>query len=299
MDRIEAMRVFCAVVEAGGFAAAATQLGVSTSAVSRHVAQLETHLNVRLLNRTTRKVSATDAGQAYFERCVQLLIDLDETEAAVAGEAHRPTGRLRLSAPIALSIHRLAPALAAFQQRYPEVTLDVALSDNVADFVDEGLDLAIRAGRLGSDNLVARRIDTARLVLAASPAYLKTHGVPMHPEALADHNCLGYSYAATGNLWQFEGAQGETCAVRINGAVRANNGMLLAEMAACGDGIVHVPDFLARPLLDSGRLEALLPEWSYRELPIHAVYPSRRYLSAKVQAMVGFLTDWFATGDAT
>ncbi|HPR06467.1 MAG TPA: LysR family transcriptional regulator [Denitromonas sp.] len=299
MDRLEAMRAFCAVVESGGFAAAAARSGASTSAVSRHVAQLEAHLNVRLLSRTTRKVSTTDAGQAYFERCLQLLADLEETDAVVAGEARRPTGRLRVSAPIALSIHRLAPAFAAFQRRFPEVTLDIALSDGVADFVDEGLDLAIRVGRLGSDNLVARRIDTARLVLAASPAYLKDRGVPAHPEALVEHNCLGYSYAATGNLWQFESAQGETCSVRISGSVRANNGMLLAEMAASGDGVVHVPDFLAKPLLDSGRLVVLLPAWSYRELPIHAVYPSRRYLSAKVQAMVGFLTDWFAAGDAT
>lgn len=294
MDRIEAMRVFCEVVEAGGFAAAAARMGLSTSAVSRHVAQLEAHLNVRLLNRTTRKVSPTDAGQAYFERCVQWLADLDEIEAVVAGEAQRPSGRLRLSAPIALSVHRLAPAFAAFLQRYPEVTLDVALSDNVADFIDEGLDVAIRVGRLGSENLVARRIDSARLMLAASPAYLAARGTPVHPEALAEHDCFVYSYAASGSLWQFEGPGGESTAVRVNGAVRANNGMLLAEMASCGCGIVQVPDFLVQPLLDSGRLVPVLTDWEPPRLPIHAVYPTRRHLSAKVQALVGFLTEWFA-----
>ncbi|MEZ5611222.1 MAG: LysR family transcriptional regulator [Rhodocyclaceae bacterium] len=294
MDRIEAMRVFCEVVEAGGFAAAAARMGLSTSAISRHVAQLEAHLNVRLLNRTTRKVSPTDAGQAYFERCVQWLADLDEIEAVVAGEAQRPSGRLRLSAPIALSVHRLAPAFAAFLQRYPEVTLDVALSDNVADFIDEGLDVAIRVGRLGSENLVARRIDSARLMLAASPAYLAARGTPVHPEALAEHDCFVYSYAASGSLWQFEGPGGESTAVRVNGAVRANNGMLLAEMASCGCGIVQVPDFLVQPLLDSGRLVPVLTDWEPPGLPIHAVYPTRRHLSAKVQALVGFLTEWFA-----
>lgn len=294
MDRIEAMRVFCEVVEAGGFAAAAARMGLSTSAISRHVAQLEAHLNVRLLNRTTRKVSPTDAGQAYFDRCLQWLADLDEIEAVVAGEAQRPSGRLRLSAPIALSVHRLAPAFAAFLQRYPEVTLDVALSDNVADFIDEGLDVAIRVGRLGSENLVARRIDSARLMLAASPAYLAARGTPVHPEALAEHDCFVYSYAASGSLWQFQGPGGESTAVRVNGAVRANNGMLLAEMASCGCGIVQVPDFLVQPLLDSGRLVPVLTDWEPPRLPIHAVYPTRRHLSAKVQALVGFLTEWFA-----
>ncbi|WP_323004284.1 LysR family transcriptional regulator [Denitromonas sp.] len=294
MDRIEAMRVFCEVVDAGGFAAAATRMGLSTSAISRQVAQLEAHLNVRLLNRTTRKVSPTDAGQAYFDRCVQWLAEMDETEAVMAGEARRPSGRLRLSAPIAFSVHRLAPAFAAFLQRYPEVTLDVALSDNVADFIDEGLDLAIRIGRLGSENLVARRIDSARLMLAASPAYLAARGTPMHPEALADHDCFVYSYAASGSLWQFQGPGGESIAVRVSGAVRANNGILLAEMASCGRGIVQVPDFLVQPLLDSGRLVAVLTDWEPPPLAIHAVYPTRRHLSAKVQALVGFLTEWFA-----
>ena len=293
MDRFEAMRVFCTVIEAGGFAAAADRLGQSTSAVSRNVAQLEAHLNVRLLNRTTRRMSPTDEGFAYFERCTQLLADLDETEAAVSGVAQHPRGRLRLTAPIALATLDLAPAFAAFSQRYPDVSLDIQLSDGLTDFVEAGLDLAIRVGRVGSDNLVARHLANAELIVAAAPDYLTRHGEPATPEELAQHPCLTYAYAALGNHWQFAGPAGESVSVRANGPINSNNGVLLAEMAAAGCGITHAPDFILRPLIADGRLQRILADWHTPALPIHAVYPTRRHLSAKVQAMTAFLTEWF------
>ena len=299
MDRFEAMRVFCSVVEAGSFVAAAERTGLSTTAVSRFVAQLETHLNVRLLNRTTRRMSPTEEGFAYFERCTQLLADLEEAEAGVAGEARRPRGRLRLTAPIALATLRLAPAFAEFGQAYPEITLDIVLSDNVADFAEEGLDLAIRVGRVGSDNLVARHIGDTALLVAAAPEYLARAGEPAHPGDLSRHACFTYSYAASGNQWHFENADGRTAEVRVGGPVNANNGMLLAEMAAAGAGIVQAPCFVLAPLLAAGRLVRVLPEWTLRRLPIHVVYPTRRHLSAKVQAMTAFLTLWYAQHAAT
>lgn len=288
------MRVFCTVIEAGGFAAAADRMGLSTSAVSRHVAQLEAHLSVRLLNRTTRRMSPTEEGFAYFERCTQLLADLDETEASVSGEARHPRGRLRLTAPIALATLRLAPAFAAFSQAYPEISLDIVLSDNVADFAEEGLDLAIRVGRVGSENLVARHLGETALLTAASPAYLARVGTPLRLEDLGRHACFTYAYSATGNQWQFEGPDGEPVGVRIGGPINANNGMLLAEMAVAGSGIVYGPCFILQPLIERGLLVRLLPDQGARRLPIHAVYPTRRHLSAKVQAMTGFLGEWFA-----
>ncbi len=294
MDRFDAMRVYCSVIEAGGFAAAAGQLDMSTSAVSRHVAQLEAHLGVRLLNRTTRRMSPTDEGFAYFERCTQLLADLDETEASVAGEARRPRGRLRLTAPTALAVLRLAPAFAAFSQAYPDLSLDIVLSDNVADFAEEGLDMAIRVGRVGSDNLVARHIGETELLLAAAPAYLARAGTPQRPDALSGHACLTYAFSATGKEWQFTAADGDVLNVRVGGPVHANNGVLLAEIAVAGAGIVHMPCFILLPLIERGALQRLLPDWRGRRLPIHVVYPSRRHLSAKVQAMTGFLAAWFA-----
>ena len=295
MDKFEAMRVYCSVIEAGGFAAAAERIGISTSAVSRHVAQLEAHLNIRLLNRTTRRMSATNEGFAYFERCTQLLADLEETEASVSGIAVTPRGRLRLTAPIALATLRLAPAFAAFSRAYPEVTLDIVLSDNLADFAEEGLDLAIRVGRVGSDNLVARHIGETKLLAAAAPDYLARAGSPQLPGDLTRHTCLTYAYAANGNQAQFDGKNGESVTVRITGPVNANNGMFLAEMAASGSGIVFAPCFILQPLIERGRLVRVLPDWDLRRLPIHAVYPTRRHLSAKVQAMTGFLGEWFAS----
>lgn len=294
MDKFEAMRVFCSVIEAGGFAPAADRMGLSTSAVSRHVAQLEAHLNVRLLNRTTRRMSPTDEGFAYFERCTQLLADLEETEASVSGEARRPHGRLRLTAPIALATLRLAPAFAAFSRQYPDITLDIALSDSIADFAEEGLDLAIRVGRVGSENLVARHIGDSVLLVAAAPDYLKRAGTPSCPDDLAHHECLTYTYSSIGNQWSFEDRDGKTITTRIGGPINANNGMLLAEIAAAAGGIAFAPCFILQPLIDAGRLQRVLPDWGTPRLPIHAVYPTRRHLSAKVQAMTGFLTDWFA-----
>ena len=294
MDKFEAMRVFCSVIEAGSFVAAAERSGLSTTAVSRLVAQLEMQLNVRLINRTTRRMNPTNEGFAYFERCTQLLADLEEAEASVSGEARHPRGRLRLTAPIALATLRLAPAFAAFCRTYPEITLDVVLSDGVADFVEEGLDLAIRVGRVGSENLVARHIGETALLIAASHDYLARMGNPGHPEDLLRHACFTYTYSATGNQWQFEDEAGRSVSVRIGGPVNANNGMLLAEMAAAGSGIVLAPCFILQPLIAAGRLVQVLPEWKQRRLPIHVVYPTRRHLSAKVQAMTGFLSNWFA-----
>ena len=294
MDKFEAMRVFCSVIEAGSFVAAAERSGLSTTAVSRLVAQLEMQLNVRLINRTTRRMNPTNEGFAYFERCTQLLADLEEAEASVSGEARHPRGRLRLTAPIALATLRLAPAFAAFCRTYPEITLDVVLSDGVADFVEEGLDLAIRVGRVGSENLVARHIGETALLIAASHDYLTRTGNPGHPEDLLRHACFTYTYSATGNQWQFEDEAGQSVSVRIGGPVNANNGMLLAEIAAAGSGIVLAPCFILQPLIAAGRLVQVLPEWKQRRLPIHVVYPTRRHLSAKVQAMTGFLSNWFA-----
>ncbi len=289
------MRVFCSVIEAGGFAAAADQLGISTSAVSRQVAQLEAHLNVRLLNRTTRRMSPTDEGFAYFERCTQLLADIEETEASVAGEARRPRGRLRLTAPMTLGILRLAPAFAAFSQQYPEITLDIVLSDNVADFTEEGLDMAIRVGRIGSENVVARHIGETALLIAAAPAYLERAGTPLTPDELTRHSCFTYAFSATGNHWEFVDAKGDPLSVRIGGPIKANSGMLLAEMAVAGSGIVYGPCFILLPMIERGLLVRLLPDWTTRRLPIHVVYPTRRHLSARVQAMTSFLTEWFAS----
>lgn len=294
MDKFEAIRVFCTVIEAGSFAAAADRLGLSTTAVSRHVAQLESYLAVRLINRTTRRMRPTDEGFAYFERCTQLLADIDEAEASVSGKEQRPRGRLRLTAPIALATLRLAPAFAEFSKTYPDLTLDLVLADNVSDFAEEGLDMAIRVGKVGSDNLVARRIGESTVLAAAAPGYLQEAGTPQVPGDLARHACLTYSHAANGNQAEFTSKAGETVSVRIGGPIHANNGMLLTELAVAEAGIVFAPCFILQAAITQGKLVRILPDWSLRTLPVQVVYPTRRHLSAKVQAMTAFLAKWFA-----
>ena len=296
MDKFEAMRVFCSVIEAGGFAPAAERMGLSTSAVSRHVAQLEAHLNVRLLNRTTRRMSPTDEGFAYFERCTQLLADLEETEASVAGEALHPRGRLRLTAPIALATLRLPPAFAAFSRQYPEITLDIQLSDNVADFAEEGLDLAIRVGRVGSENLVARHIGETRLLVAAAPDYLARAGAPAHPNELPRHNCL--TFDANGRrLKQWSLVRGsETCTVQVDGDRHSNDAALALRWAQLGHGLVFKAEVGLGDELRSGALVRVLPEWQGEAYPLHAVLPSRRFVPQRVRALVDFLAGKFAAG---
>lgn len=288
------MTVFVRVVEQGSFARAADKLNLSTSAVSRHVADLEAHLAARLLNRTTRRLSLTESGQAFHERCVQLLADLDEAEATVTAAALVPRGTLRLTSSITFGVRHLAPAIADFAARHPQVEFDIALSDRAVDIVEEGLDLAIRIGGIGSSALIARRIAATRMVLCAAPAYLECRGTPVTPDDLARHECLAYEYLAAGNLWRFRGPDGAEHSVRIAGRVHANNGRLLTALGVAGLGVLLEPDFIVAPEIRTGRLVPLLPGYQPPSADVFAAYPSRRHLSAKVRAFVDFLVAHFA-----
>lgn len=294
LDRLLAMNVFVGVVEQGSFARAAERMDMSTSAVSRHVAELEAHLDTRLLNRTTRRTSITESGQAFYERTLQLLADLDEAEAAASSSTATPRGTIRLTCSINFGVPHLAPAIGAFQARYPEVLFDVSASDRFVDLVEEGLDLAIRIGDLGNANLIARKIGQMQLVTCASPAYLKRHGTPKRPEELATHNCLTYEYAPVKNQWRFQDKHGNALKIHIAGSVNANNGEMLAAIASEGVGIAHEPDFIVNPRIDAGLLVPILLKYQPLPLSIYAVYPSRRHLSAKVRAFVDFLTARFS-----
>ena len=295
MDRFQAITAFTRVVEAGSFARAAERLGVSVSAVSRQVAELEAHLDVRLLNRTTRRLSLTESGQAFFDRSVQLLADLEEAEEAVTSAAVTPRGTLRLTSSATFGSRHLAPAIAAFAVRYPLLRFDVELSERIVDLVDEGFDLAVRIGVPGSQNLVARRIGATRLLCCAAPSYLERHGEPLVPEELARHQCLSYEYLPDRNEWAFSGPGGSERSVRISGPAQSNNGRFLAALAAEGIGISREPDFISGPDVRAGRLKVILREFEPPPLPIYVVYPSRRHLSAKVRAFAGFLAERFAT----
>jgi DNA-binding transcriptional LysR family regulator len=299
MDRFLAIRTFVGVVESGSFARAAARLDVSVSSVSRHVSELEAHLDARLLNRTTRRLSLTESGRVFHERCVQLLADLEEAEESASAATIRPRGTLRLTAAITFGTRHLAPAIADFLTRYPAMQLDVELSDRAVDLVDEGFDVAVRIGAIGSQNLVGRRIGTTRLVCCAAPSYLARHGVPQAPEDLAGHACLGYDYSTLRNVWPFRDREGRERNVRIAGPVHANNGRFLEALAVAGAGIACEPDFIVGPDVRAGKLTPILRDFQPAPASIYVVYPSRRHLSAKVRAFTDFLATRFTDADWT
>ena len=294
MDRFQAFNAFAKVVEHGSFGAAAQRLEVSTSAVSRQVAELEAHLEVRLLNRTTRRLSLTEAGQAFYERCLQLLTDLEETEAAVRSTAAVPKGTLRLTCGVTFGERYLAPAVAEFATRHPQVAFDIDLSDRSVDLVEDGFDLAIRIGPVGQQALVARRIAETQLVCCAAPEYLDNRPPLLTPDDLQHHECFAYTYAATASAWTFEARDGARHTPRISFRHRANNGSLLSAMAVAGVGISLEPDFIVAADVRAGRLVRVLPDYQPPRSPISAVYPSRRHLSAKVRTFVDFLAARYA-----
>lgn len=294
MDRLTGMRVFAQVVESGGFAKASVRLGLSTTATSRYVAELETHLQTRLLNRTTRKVSLTESGRAFYERAVQILSDLEEAEQEASRAAVVPRGTIKLTTSVAFGVRHVAGAIAAFLAQHPGVKFDVSLSERIVDLVEEGFDLGIRIGGTGTENIVARSLGETRLVPCASPEYLARRGAPARPEDLEQHNCLTYEYGSSRSLWRFRDAAGRERSVRVSGTLHANSGDFIAQAAVRGAGIVLEPAFLVAAEVRAGRLVPLLQEFEPAPLPVYAVYPSRKHLSAKVRLFVDFLVQSFA-----
>ncbi len=241
-------------------------------------------------------MSLTETGRAFYERSVQLLADLGEAEQEAQRAAVTPRGTIKLTTSVNFGVRHVAPAIAEFLAAHAEVRFDVSLSDRVVDLVEEGFDLAVRVGAAGSENLVARKLGETRLVPCASPQYLSAHPAPKTPEELARHNCFTYEYVTPRNVWRFRDASGAERAVRVAGTLHSNNGDLLAEVAARGAGIVFEPAFIVGPDVRAGRLVPLLQDFTPPPVPIYAVYPSRKHLSAKVRRFVEFLIARFAQG---
>lgn len=293
VDHLAEMAAFVRVVEAGTFTGAAQRLGWSKSMVSRRIAELEDRLGARLLNRTTRRLSLTEAGDAYYRRCARILAEIDDAEDEIARLSAEPRGTLRVNAPMSFGTQHLAPAIAGFVGRYPQVRIDLTLDDRFVDLIDDGVDVAVRIGVLADSSLIARRLAPSHVVLCASPAYLARRGVPERPADLAAHDCLLYSNAVSVDQWQFPGADGAAETVRVRGPMVANNGDVLREVAIAGLGIARLPTFIVADALADGRLRPLLCRHRLPETPIHAVYPHSRHLSTKVRAFVDFLAERF------
>jgi DNA-binding transcriptional LysR family regulator len=297
MDRLACNRMFAAVMELGSFAAAAARLGTSSGQASKLVARLESDLGVRLLNRTTRALSPTEAGQAYYDRLRAILDDLDALDQSVRNVAARPSGRLKVTVPLSFGTTGLRACLNEFALAYPEILLDVSFTDRLVSLVDEGFDAAIRVGRPVDSSLVARKLREANTILVASGEYLARHGEPMHPKALSSHVCVIDTNFRDPFVWRFRDGDG-FMNVAISGRVRYSSAEASLGAAEAGLGIANVPDFVAEESLRAGRVRMVLRDFVDKPMGIYAMYPPGRHLAVNVRAFVDFLAEWFAARPA-
>jgi DNA-binding transcriptional LysR family regulator len=292
MTAFDEMTSFVRVVEAGSISKAAEQLGMAKSGVSRRLTELESRLGVRLLNRTTRRSSLTDAGRTYYEGAVKLLSDVAELDAVVADSEASLKGRLRLAAPLSFGLCHLTPAIEEFMTAHPGVMIDLDFSDRQVDLVAQGIDLAIRIAELRDSSLKARRICPIRLMLCASPGYLERHGAPQGPEELAGHQILHYDIGG-GPLLRLADGRGGELQLHVEPQLVANNGDFLCDMAIAGHGIILTPTFIAWQAIAMGELVPLMRDWWPPPLNAYAVYPQTRYLSRRARGFIDFLAERF------
>lgn len=288
------MTMFVRAVELGGFSAAARDLGMTPSALSKAISRLEVRLGARLLNRTTRALTLTAEGETYFAHSRRILADIREAEAEVSRAKDRPRGLLRVNVGVAIGLHQLAPVVPIFLARYPEVSLEITVTDRVVDLIREKADVALRTGILPDSSLVARRICDLQRVICASPAYLSHRGIPQTPDDLLQHNCIVIDASAKLNEWPFRAARGSRRTITVKGNVVANNAETVLQLALAGAGIVRLGDNIVGEHLGRGRLVPLLADCHAEEpLPFHAVYPQGRHRSAKVGAFLDFVVEQF------
>ena len=291
MDRLGEMEAFVRVVEAGGFTGAAKLLSLSKSAVSKHVSSLEQRLGAQLLQRTTRKVSLTEIGHAYYEQAIRALAAAEEADSVASAMQATPQGHLRLTAPLSFGVRRLMPAIADFMRQLPNVTIELDLEDRFVDLMAENYDAAIRIGDLAASSLRARRIGDARLHLVASPGYLSRHGQPVQIEDLTRHELLAYTNVVRGG-WRLRGPKGEERQIRPGRRLAVNNGDALVQAAEEGLGIALLPAFICEDAVGDGRLIEVLPEAEPEPLGIHVLFPPGRYMAPKLRALIDHLAGW-------
>jgi DNA-binding transcriptional LysR family regulator len=290
MDVLNAIRVYVVVVENGSLVGASETLGTSAAAISRQIAALKDHLGARLLNRTTRRLSMTAVGEDFLARARTILADVSEAEAMAGQSAARPNGLLRVSAPLSFGITRLSQWLPGFLARYPDLRLNVDLTDRVVDLANEGIDVAVRIARQPAlTNVIARKIGSIRTIICAAPDYLARRGVPATPEDLAAHDTLSFTYLSTGDEWSLRDAGGRETVVRVRPQIHASNGDILTEMAVQGCGVINQPDFIVERHIATGRPVPILQDWSTEGFNLYLLYLSRKFLSAKVRVFIDYL----------
>lgn len=295
-ELLDGIAVFVAVVNAGSFTAASKQLGHSTSYVSKEISRLEKRLASRLLNRTTRTISLTDAGKAYFERCSQIVIDAENAERSISQLQDTPRGLLRINAPMSFGLNYLREYLPEFAKLYPELRLEVEFNDRMIDVIAEGFDVVIRAGQIDNSNLVARKFLSSKAVVVASPEYLKRNGRPMTPAELKHHDQIVYSLAPNPSSWEFF-KEDERLTINLEPRIICNNAEIEMAMVKKGVGIAILPMFICEQDIASGEVEVILGDYDTFEIGVYAVYPHRQYLTPKVRVFVDFIVDKFTDSD--
>jgi DNA-binding transcriptional LysR family regulator len=290
----EALAIFAKVVELRSFAAAASELALSKATVSKAVGRLEERLGARLFNRTSRRLALTDAGQRLSERAARLLADGEAAESEALAQSAAPRGDVRLAVPMTFGVKAVAPLLPEFLEAYPEVSIDLHLSDATVDLIGEGFDAGLRIARLPDSSLIARRLCAMPRYTVAAPSYLKRHGRPTHPMQLAQHRCFGYAYLSTPHVWHYTNAAGEQASVRPAGPLRVNNGEALIPALLAGLGIADLPEFIVGDAIAAGDVEVILKGWKQAEGAVHLVTPPGGPRPARVEVLADFLTKKFA-----
>jgi DNA-binding transcriptional LysR family regulator len=297
MQRLEAMALFVRVAELGSFSAAASQLGVARSVVTRQIAALESYLGSKLMVRSTRRLTLTAAGSAYLEKCRTILALVEEAESGVMEARQEPSGPLRISLPLSFGLRRLVPLLLEFATRWPKIQLSMDFSDRRQHLIEAGIDLSIRIMAQPEPGDIVRRLGSVQLQVVASPDYLARHGRPEHPQALKAHACLGYSQHLNNQPWQFL-IDGQPRSLTLPLALQANNGDALAEAAVRGMGLTQQPDFIAAPYLAEQRLQTVLEAFAPSPLGLYALLPGNRFLPHRVRVLIDFLAERLAGASA-
>ncbi len=292
MDKLTSMNVFVHVAKAGSFAGGAKDLGISRAMASKHIMHLESNLDMRLFNRTTRNITLTEIGTAYLERCQQILLDVDEMESAVTHLHTEPKGILKISAPPVIGATHIAPALAEFLKSNDGLNVEMILKGTPVDLIEEGVDIAVFLGELQDTSLVARRLARSSLVVCGAPSYFEKYGKPQTPEELSQHSCLVNWAIPPHNIWRFKHPSKGLIEIKVNGRMQANVADPIRIAANLGIGIVKLPKYIVGRDIEKGKLEVILNDYDVLPLDIHAVYPHRKYLSAKVRNFLTFLQEW-------
>lgn len=294
MDTLDGLKTVIAVVETSSFTAASERIGISKALVSKYVGEVESNLGIRLFNRTTRQLALTDAGRRYYQESINLLEQYNALVDKVTGEQNKPHGLLRISAPVTFGEMKLSPLLPKFLSLYPDLKVELILTNNAIDMLEEGIDVRLRIGGVDDSSMIARHLKTFPLTLCASPSYIQKYGLPKTPKQVSEHNCILDSNFRIGKQWPFISPEGQSETIDVVSAIAANSPQAVREIAIAGGGIAMTPGFIVEDAINNGKLKSILPEYTTLEFGLYAIYPHRKYVAKKIRCFIDFILEEFS-----